>query len=67
VAIFGDPDVVAGLTEFTLSPGMHPYFPVVGYIKYLAAGEQGLSEVPVTVLNKWLMPAAKKSSRMKTS
>ncbi|MCL6639157.1 MAG: ParB/RepB/Spo0J family partition protein [Firmicutes bacterium] len=40
---------------------------VDGYTKYMAAGELGLSEVPVIVVNKWLMPFAKTEPRMKTS
>lgn len=40
---------------------------VDGYTKYLAAGELGLNEVPIAVVNKWLMPSAKNGPRMKTS
>lgn len=48
VAIFGDPDLITGLTEFVLSLGMKPVYVLTGTPGGSLGGPQGLFEKEIT-------------------
>ena len=48
VAVFGDPDIVTGLTEFVLSIGMKPVYVLTGTPEGSIGGLQGMFEKEIT-------------------
>jgi nitrogenase molybdenum-iron protein beta chain len=48
VAVFGDPDIIAGLTEFILSLGMLPVYVLTGTPGGTIGGPQGIFEKEIT-------------------